>query len=114
MVNFNLLRTFNRFTSFTCSQCGDEDRGPEGTAICTLCQYYEANPAEAPGYFTWSSNLEGWAATAKWREKEPVPEPGQTVTVHRKDGGSSEHRVRGTLDRRYDPAANLIITLSVK
>ena len=91
MVNFNNLP---KSTDFTCNTYGQKDRGPEGQTICAQCRLYEDHPEMRPGYFTWTSTSKGWAATAKWGDNEPEPEPGNTVTVHRKDGSTSVHTVR--------------------
>ena len=56
----------------------------------------------------------GWSTTAKWREHLPFPDPGAVITVHWKDGSSSEHTVSELRSRRYDRAANLRITLDVE
>ena len=98
---------------FTCTGCGQQSRGPEGSAKCSECRFYESHPEMAPAYFTWTKTGSGWAATAKWREKDPEPEPGAVITVHRKDGSTSEHTVAETTGHRYDTSGNLVLTCQV-
>ena len=102
-----------RSHDFTCRHCGQTDRGPEGSTICSECQYYQDHPDQAPEYFTWTGTSEGWAAQANWRERTPHPEPGDLITVHRRDGSTSEHTVVSLRNTHYDRTANLVITLDV-
>ena len=110
MVEFSGLP---KYFPFACARCGQEDRGPEGQTRCTLCRYHQENPTEAPGYFTWTKLTGGWAATAKWREQTPLPETGQTITVHRRDSNSSLRQVSRIGIPCYDRAGNLVITVQV-
>lgn len=110
MVDFNNLPKYH---NLTCQECGQQDRGPEGSTKCTQCRLYESHPELAPGYFTWTKTANGWAASAKWGDKNPEPEPGTVITVHRKNGSVSQHTVREIRNVHYDIAANRVITVDV-
>ena len=93
-----------------CAGC-EQDFRTTGDALCTECRFHQDHPEEAPGYWTWSQRAAGrWGVQAKWRERDPLPEPGTVITVHRKDGTTSQHTIGSHPDTRYDRAANLIIT----
>lgn len=96
----------------TCTQCGEEFRGSRD--LCQQCEYYRDFPEMAPGYWTWTKSAQGWMIRAVWREKEPWPEPGTAVTVHRKNGTTSQATIREVDHHRYDMAANLVLTCSVE
>ena len=110
MVDFNNLP---KFQDFTCRDCGQLDRGPEGATLCHLCRYYSEHPEERPGRFTWTRTSNGWAATAKWPDGQPEPEPGTAITIHRKDGSHSQHTVREIRNVHFDHAAHRVITVDV-
>lgn len=110
MVNFTNLPKYRRFT---CQDCGQTDRGPEGATLCSQCRRHQEHPEEAPGYFTWTRTGDGWGARAKWRDKDPLPEPGQVIIVHRQDGTNSEQTVARVRNHHYDIAANLIVTVDL-
>lgn len=41
-------------------------------------------------YWTWRRGPHGrWDIVAYWPDGEPLPDPGEQVTVHRKDGSNS-------------------------
>ena len=65
------------------------------------CEFKRKNPDLNDGYWTWSrGGVERWDILAYWPDDEPDPEPGQIVTVHRKDRSSSNvtiHEVEGRL-----------------
>ena len=93
-----------------CPGCGLDFR-TTGDELCTECRFHQENPEEAPGYWTWTQRSNGqWGGRAKWREKDPLPEPGQVITLHRKDGTTSQRTINSRPDTRYDQAANLIVT----
>ncbi len=110
MVNFNAIPKYH---NFTCQSCGQNDRGPEGSTTCSECRLYLDHPESAPGYFTWTKTSSGWAATALWRDKNPDPQPGTTITVHRRDGSSSEHTTRELLNSHYNTDGNKVVTCTV-
>ena len=77
-----------------CSQCGRVFTTRHDNDLCEQCQYYADNPDQAPKYFTWHQRSSGWHIRATWPDKEPLPEPGDQVTVHRKNGSTSVETVR--------------------
>lgn len=110
MVDFSKLP---KYADFVCDTCGQQDKGPEGQTTCAQCDFYRTHPEMAPGYFTWTRTAHGWAATATWRDKDPDPAPGTVITVHRKDGTSSQHSVSELLSIRYDTSGNRVVTVQV-
>ena len=102
-----------RYVDRTCGDCGQNYRGPPDSELCTECRYYRENPAEAPGYWTWRRSSQGWQVTAKWRDRDPLPQAGDAVTVHRKDGSSSEHTLAEEPEFHYDMAGNKVLRAPV-
>ena len=97
----------------TCSDCGEKFRSV-GADTCAECRYYEDNPHLAPGYFRWTRATGRWIATAVWKTDMPVPKPGDTITVHRKDGDTSKQTVTEELPDRIDATGDRIVSLAVK
>ena len=111
MVDFSKL--IPRFDN-VCTDCGDTFKtAREEETRCTECFFNHTHPESAPGYFTWTKSGARWAAVAKWRNHEDPPEPGVSITVHRKDGSSSEHNIIEVLDTRYDIAGNRLMYCQV-
>ena len=104
-----LARRVNR----ECAQCGTEFRASPDAQLCTQCEYYRVHPEMAPKYFTWTKVGSEWGITAHWPEKEPLPEPGDTVTVHRKDGSESTETIAELHSQRYDRTARFTITCRI-
>ena len=103
MVDFDFLNT--RTPNPTpCSRCAATfDQISEEQQLCTECQFESDHPELAPQYWTWTrSGSSTWTAVATWPDKEPLPEPGDTITVHRRDGSSSEHTITETDGVLYD------------
>lgn len=99
-------------TERTCTRCGADFRGIRD--LCDQCDFYESHPEMAPGYWTWRSSNQGWMVQAAWPENDPEPEPGTVVTVHRKDGTTSQATL-GELDHfRYDMAAQKVMIYPVQ
>ena len=96
----------------TCRVCGEEFLGYRN--ICDECSFHEDHPEMAPGYWTWTNSSRGWMITARWREKEEWPESGTSVTVHRKNGTTSQATIEEVESHRYDMAANLVLTCTVR
>ena len=96
----------------TCDTCGQEFIGSRTT--CQECEFYEKFPEMAPGYWTWTRRGEtGWNIQASWRESEPWPLPGTTVTVHRKNGTTSRETILEVENTYYDRAVNFNLICSV-
>lgn len=113
MVDFSKL---GPLTNRTCSRCGQDFRGQaDREPICPECDYYRSHPTEAPGYWTWERDGRGqWNIRAYWKEREPSPEPGDTVTVHRRNGSSSRETLHEQLDERFDRSGRRIIRWSIR
>ena len=90
---FDFDNVFDRLKSMTnkpCGECGQEFRGLEEQELCTECSYKRDHPEEQDMHWTWSRAGRGrWRIVAHWPDKEPLPNPGDRVSVHRKDGSSS-------------------------
>ena len=110
---FDFSKTIPRFEN-QCAECGASFKtAREHETRCYECSYYHDHPERAPGYFTWTKTNSQWVATARWRDQADPPEIGAVVTVHRKDGSSSEHAVIEVLDRRYNTSGEHLIRCQV-
>ena len=100
MVDFSRL---SKLQSKTCNDCGEEftTHVPENTT-CTECGYYREHPELAPMYWTWTRRGRWWTVAATWPVKEPLPEVGAVITVHRKDGTSSTETISEVDGLLYD------------
>ena len=97
-----------------CGDCGEEYRGSEESERCTSCHFLMLNPEYAPRYWTWTRGpRDTWKVTARWPDMDNPPEPGQTITVHRKNGSSSEETISEVGEFRLDRAAEWQITCKV-
>ena len=80
----------NSMTRKDCAECGQVFQGLPETGSCIDCQYKQEHPEAQDMYWTWKrAGRSGWGIVAHWPDKEPLPNPGDRVTVHRKDGSSS-------------------------
>ena len=99
----------------TCEDCSQEYWGSPSSTRCGECRLYHERPELAPKYWTWTGggpNRE-WRAVCTWPQKEPFPEAGLQITVHRKDGSTSQETVKEFEFHRYDTAANLKVVCFV-
>ncbi len=78
-----------QMTYKNCVTCGQATRGPEQIAQCHECEYKEAHPEEQDLYWTWRRGGSQWMIQAYWPDHAPIPNPGDDVTVHRRDGNES-------------------------
>ena len=86
-----------------CQDCGQTFRGISEQVRCLQCQYYLDNPDQAPGYWTWNKRGNGvWGAVATWPEHDPLPNVGDTIDIHRKDGQVSAKTITEVDGLRYD------------
>ena len=96
-----------------CEDCGRDFLASSDT-LCTECRSYREHPERAPGYFRWGRIApKQWGAQARWKENSPLPEPGDVITVHKKDGTSSEHTVTTVHEPAYDRNLRLIVRCDV-
>ena len=73
-----------------CAECGQQFRGMPETDLCQECKYKRDHPEARDMYWTWCRGPHGrWDVVAYWPDGEPLPDPGERVTVHRKDGSNS-------------------------
>ena len=87
-----------------CGQCGNEFTTRTGADLCDQCQLYAIHPEMAPKYWTWRRRGSGvWGVTTRWLDNEPLPEPGEQVTVHRKNGSTSVETLREVEGLIYQP-----------
>ena len=99
-----ILKRLDSMTRKPCKECGQVFRGLEEQGLCTECSYKQDHPEARDMYWTWSHAGRGsWGIVAFWPDGEPMPDSGDQVTVHRKDGSTSTvviHEVEGL---RYLP-----------
>ena len=96
-----------------CEVCGRDFLATSDT-LCTEFRSRLEHPAWAPGYFRWGKTAPNqWGAQARWKEGSPLPEPGDVITVHKKDGTSSEHTVTTVHETTYDRNLRLIVRCDV-
>ena len=89
-----------------CTQCGQTFRGHDHETLCPECSYKRDHPEAQDGYWTWSRSQGpggGWDITAFWPDREPLPEPGTRVTVHRKNGAESAAVIRECQGITWEP-----------
>jgi hypothetical protein len=86
-----------------CSQCGNGFHGLPENDTCVDCEFRRKNPDLNDGCWTWSRGGDRWDIMAYWPDDEPDPDPGQVVTVHRKDGSTSSVTILEVEGRRYLP-----------
>ena len=86
----NMFKKLNSMSKKQCNECGQVFRGLPETDLCLECRYKQDHPEESDMYWTWrKGGRPTWGIVAYWPDKEPPPNPGDRVTVHRKDGSSS-------------------------
>ena len=113
MVDFKKLMESRNREPRTCLECGQECPTPEND-LCVQCQWYRDNPREAPGYWTWTQYNGAWLIRAWWKDSEPMPEPGQQVTAHRRNGAESRETVDEVVDSRVHPNGRRIVRCAVR
>ena len=96
--------TARRYQIKHCTQCQQEFTTRNDNDLCEECQFYHDNPEQAPKYFTWHKRSSGWSIRATWPDKEPLPEPGDQVTVHRKNRTTSVETIREVEGLIYLPS----------
>ena len=77
-----------------CRDCGETFRAAPGEETCAFCRYLREHPEEGPKHWTWRRRSGVWGISAHWPDNEPLPEPGDKVTVHRKNGSTSVETIR--------------------
>ena len=97
-----------------CPECGQEFDTIGDRVLCLECQYNQDHPEMAPKYWTWTKNGSNWKIAATWPEREPEPEPGDRVTVHRKNGTESTETIREIHELRYDMTGKARLTCWVE
>ena len=97
-----------------CQDCGQQFRGFPEQPRCTQCHYDSMYPEEAPKYWTWKKRGQNWIISATWPDREPLPNVGETVTVHRKDGSSSDETITEVDRITYDMSGRAKLRCLVK
>ena len=93
-MSFDFSAT-GRMERKNCEECGQTFEGFPQERTCLECRYLRDNPEQAPKYWTWRRRGSGiWGVSAHWPDNEPLPEPGDQVTVHRKNGSTSVETIR--------------------
>jgi hypothetical protein len=102
-------------TRRSCAGCGQTFRGAGGENLCGECQYTLDHPESADMYWTWTRAPRGrWGIAAHWPDAEPLPEPGDTATVHRKDGSQSTETITEVHGLHYLPTGRARLTCTVR
>ena len=73
-----------------CTECGRNFHGIPEVPLCLDCWYRHEDPQQNYVYWMWGK--EGrptWGIKTHWPDGEPLPNTGDQVTVHRKDGSTS-------------------------
>ena len=83
-----------------CSQCNDVFRGTDEEQLCPQCLHRKEYPEDQDQHWTWRRAGGRWEAIAYWPHGEPLPQPGDRITVHRRDGSTTTAVVREA-DLRY-------------
>ena len=86
----DLIERMERQVWKACEKCGTEFKAQPETLICTTCDFQERYPEFQPKRWTWTPMGNQWGIIAVWPPKDADPEVGTTVTVHRKDGSTSQ------------------------
>ena len=76
-----------------CQDCGDRFRALPDEHHCVACQYYRDHPELALKHWTWKKRGQNWTVVATWPDGEPLPLPGDSITVHRKDTTTSTETI---------------------
>ena len=97
-----------------CEKCGKEFKGQPETPLCTSCYFLEKYPEFQPKRWTWTKIESQWGVTAIWPDKDPLPEPGETITVHRKDDTTSEVTLREYNETRGTPSGERKVFFHIK
>ena len=99
----------------TCSECGEDfTTHVQDNNVCTQCVFYQNHPEMAPKYWTWTRLTSSqWGIIARWPDKEDLPNPGDTVVVHRKNSTTSTETIREVLRTGYSPSITLQVFCSV-
>ena len=85
-----------------CQECGQQFTGFPDQPRCTQCHYLSLHPEEAPKYWTWTKRGPTWTIVATWPDREPLPEVGDVLTVHRRNGATSAETITEIDGLLYD------------
>ena len=111
----NVFERLNKMTSKNCAQCGQVFQGLPETGSCLECQYKQEHPEAQDMYWTWKRiGWDGWGIVAHWPDREPLPNPGDQVSVHQKDGSSSTVAILKVGDLHYLPTGRARLECTVK
>ena len=80
-----------------CALCQRTFRARPDETICGYCEHKGGGPELAPGYWTWNRAEGINKIQAYWDWNRPLPQPGETVTVHSKDGTACQATIKKAL-----------------
>ena len=104
---FDFNNMFDRLKSMVwknCTECGQEFHGLPEADLCLECRYNQEHPEESDMYWTWNKGgRPTWGIVAYWPDGQPLPDAGDRVTVHRKDGSTSVVKIHEVEGLRYLP-----------
>ena len=99
-----ILKRLDRMERKDCGDCGQTFRGLPEEEICIECEYKREHPEARDRFWTWSRVGGGrWTIVAHWPDGEKLPEVGEQVTVHRKNGSTSVETIHEVEGLRYLP-----------
>ena len=94
----------------TCTECDQPCRINRTEDLCDECNFHRSHPEMAPGYWTWQKLADNsWGVQATWREPSQLPQPGDSITVHRKNGTTSNTTIRELTHTHYNKSGNLVV-----
>ena len=111
MTAFRIPGKLQHHTCTECAQGFTSHR--EDSTICSECGFYQSHPELAPKRWTWSMGSNQWGVVAFWPEKEDLPQPGDIITVHRKDETTSVETIAEVRNTNYTPAARLRVLCTI-
>ena len=104
-----------------CRQCGQQGRlgnsedGAHKEGLCEECRLYIDQPEMGYHWWTWRLRTENqWQVTCKIRHRDDVPQTGQQVTVHRRNGTTSVETLKGEGHVSLSRAAVWIVVFDVE
>ena len=101
----------------TCQKCGREFHATQKEEWqCSECKYYETHPEMAKGYWTWTQLGDKWGISAYWSQHGEAENelPGTTVTVHRKNGTTSQATITQVRGGSFNRSAEYRVYCYVK
>ncbi len=106
---------YRPITGRNAPSAGEIFRGAEEQTLCQRCDWLKDNPEYQDEYWTWAKGVGNqWKARCYWPESKPLPEPGDVITVHRKDGSTSNATIKEAEGLLYRPSGRANLTCFLK